>query len=160
MLEYASIAWPGLPAHLRDRLERFQRRVFKVILRLPVFEHSDHDALLLTVNQASLQSRRESLAALLAFPGSVFPTGRIFFAYTYARKARVYASPRRKATSKLAKSISVPFGAGKPLICHSERDIRERSHGFCRVASLEHACAIEAWASGNWQFQREIIFLH
>ena len=24
VLEYASIAWPGLPAHLRDRLERFQ----------------------------------------------------------------------------------------------------------------------------------------
>ena len=34
VLEYASIAWPGLPAHLRDRLERFQRQVFKVILRL------------------------------------------------------------------------------------------------------------------------------
>ena len=67
MLEYASIAWPGLPAHLRDRLERFQRRVFKVILRLPVFEHSDHDTLLLTVNQASLQSRREHRAALLGF---------------------------------------------------------------------------------------------
>ena len=54
VLEYASIAWPRLPAHLRDRLERFQRRVFNVILRLPVFEHSDHDTLLLTVNQASL----------------------------------------------------------------------------------------------------------
>ena len=51
--------------NLRDRLERFHRRVFKVILRLPVFEHSDHDTLLLTVNQASLQSRREYRAALL-----------------------------------------------------------------------------------------------
>ena len=67
VLEYASIAWPGLPAHLRDRLERFQRRVFKVILRLPVFEHSGHDTLLLTVNQASIQSRREYRAALLGF---------------------------------------------------------------------------------------------
>ena len=67
VLEYASIAWLGLPAHLRDRLEHFQRRVFKVILRLPVFEHSDHDTLLLTVNQTPLQSRREYRAALLGF---------------------------------------------------------------------------------------------
>ena len=67
VLKYAAIAWPGLPAHLRCRLERFQRRVFKVILRLLVFEHSDHDTLLLTVNQASLQSRRKYRAALLGF---------------------------------------------------------------------------------------------
>ena len=67
VLEYASIAWPGLPAHLRDRLKRFQRRVFKVILRLPVFEHSDHNTLLLTVNHASLQARRKYRGALLGF---------------------------------------------------------------------------------------------
>ena len=67
VLEYASIAWPGLPAHLRNRLERFQRRVFKGILHLPVFEHSDHDTLLLTVNQACPRSHREYRAALLGF---------------------------------------------------------------------------------------------
>ena len=37
VVEYGCVAWPKLPAHLRDRLERFQRRAFKVILRKPLF---------------------------------------------------------------------------------------------------------------------------
>ena len=35
VIEYASVAWPKLPAHLRDRLERFQRRALKIIIRKP-----------------------------------------------------------------------------------------------------------------------------
>ena len=64
VLEYASIAWPVLPAHLQDRLERFQRRVFKVVLSLPVFEHSDHDTLLLTVNQRSTKHLYNIIASI------------------------------------------------------------------------------------------------
>ena len=51
VVEYGCVAWPKLPAHLRDRLERFQRRAFKVILRKPLFEHCDHDAILLAIQQ-------------------------------------------------------------------------------------------------------------
>ena len=65
VVEYASIAWPKLSAHLRNRLERFQRRAFKVILRKPLFESSDHDEVLLTLQQPSLESRRQS--AILGF---------------------------------------------------------------------------------------------
>ena len=57
----------GIPAHLRDRLERFQRRAFKVILRKPLFEHCDHSAILLAIQQPSLESRRQYQAALLGF---------------------------------------------------------------------------------------------
>ena len=49
VIEYASVAWPKLPAHLRDRLERFQRRALKI--RKPIFQHCDHNDLLLTLNQ-------------------------------------------------------------------------------------------------------------
>ena len=45
VVEYGCVAWPKLPAYLRDRLERFQRRAFKVILRKPLFEHCAHDAM-------------------------------------------------------------------------------------------------------------------
>ena len=51
----------------QDRLERFQRRAFKVILRKPLFEHCDHDAILLAIQQPSLESRRQYQAALLGF---------------------------------------------------------------------------------------------
>ena len=34
LIEYASVAWPKLPAHLRDRLERFQRRALKITSKL------------------------------------------------------------------------------------------------------------------------------
>ena len=65
VIEYASVAWPKLPAHLRDRLERFQRRALKIIIRKPIFQHCDHNDLLLTLNQVSLQSRRHFLSALV-----------------------------------------------------------------------------------------------
>ena len=67
VIEYASVAWPKLPAHLRDRLERFQRRALKIIIRKPIFQHCDHNDLLLTLNQASLQSRRHFQSALVGF---------------------------------------------------------------------------------------------
>ena len=67
VIEYASVAWPKLPAHLRDRLERFQRRALKIIIRKPIFQHCDHNDLLLTLNQASLQSRRHYQSALVGF---------------------------------------------------------------------------------------------
>ena len=67
VVEYACIAWPKLSAHLRNRLERFQRRAFKVILRKPLFEPSDHDEVLLTLQQPSLESRRQYKSAILGF---------------------------------------------------------------------------------------------
>ena len=67
VIEYASIAWPKLPAHLRDRLERLQRRAIKTTLKLPLFEQSDHDHLLISTNLASLQSRRLYQSALVGF---------------------------------------------------------------------------------------------
>ena len=67
VVEYACIAWPKLSAHLRNRLERFQRRAFKVILRKPLFEPSDHGEVLLTLQQPSLESRRQYQSAILGF---------------------------------------------------------------------------------------------
>ena len=69
VVEYGCVAWPKPPARLRDRLERFQRRAFKVIPRKPLFEHCDHDhdAILLAIQQPSLESRRQYQAALLDF---------------------------------------------------------------------------------------------
>ena len=67
VVEYACIAWPKLSAHLSNPLERFQRRAFKVILRKPLFEPSDHDEVLLTLQQPSLESRRQYQSAILGF---------------------------------------------------------------------------------------------
>ena len=63
---YACIAWPKLSAHLRNRLERFQRRAFKVILRKHLFEPSDHDEVLPTshrLNLAASTSQRYSVSS-------------------------------------------------------------------------------------------------
>lgn len=65
-IEYADVCWSPLPSHLRDRLERFQRRAAKVILRRPLFAESDHDELLRTMQWSSLESRRNFHHALLA----------------------------------------------------------------------------------------------
>ena len=65
VVEYACIAWPKLSANLRYRLERFQRRSFKGILRKPMFEPSDHDGVLLTLQQRPLESRRQYQSAKL-----------------------------------------------------------------------------------------------
>ena len=63
----SGIAWHKLSAHLRNRLERFQRRAFKVILRKPLFEPSDHDEVLQTLQQPPLESRRQYQSAILGF---------------------------------------------------------------------------------------------
>lgn len=65
ILEYASVSWCSLSATLCDRLERFQRRVAKIILRRPLFEHSDHDELLRKIGWSSLSSRRQLKLAVL-----------------------------------------------------------------------------------------------
>lgn len=67
VLEYASVAWSNLPAHLRDRMERFQRRAAKIILRKPLFLPSDHDELLHLIDWASLASRRDLQHAILGY---------------------------------------------------------------------------------------------
>lgn len=64
-LEYASMAWASLPQHLIDRLERFQRRAARIILRRPLFEHGDHDELLNTLGWETLSSRRVLRQAVL-----------------------------------------------------------------------------------------------
>lgn len=65
ILEYSSVAWSNLPAHLLNRLERFQRRAAKIVLRKPVFMPSDHDLLLDEVGWETLSSRRELHLAIL-----------------------------------------------------------------------------------------------
>ena len=40
VVEYACIAWPKLSAHVRNRLERFHRRAFKLIVRKQLFKPS------------------------------------------------------------------------------------------------------------------------
>ena len=47
------------------RSERFQRRAAKIILRRPLFKHSDHDDLLNTLGWETLSSRRTYRQALL-----------------------------------------------------------------------------------------------
>lgn len=65
ILEYASISWCSLSATLSERLERFQRRVAKHILRRPMFESCDHDELLREIGWSSLSSRRQVKLAVL-----------------------------------------------------------------------------------------------
>ena len=66
-LEYASIAWCNLPGHLVDRLERLQRRAAKIILGLPLFRPSNHQALLQEIGWPTLHSRRRLQLAILAY---------------------------------------------------------------------------------------------
>ena len=49
ILEYACTAWGNLGTTQVDRLERFQRRAAKIILRRPLFAPSNHDELLATI---------------------------------------------------------------------------------------------------------------
>ena len=54
-------------AHQRNRLERLQQRAFKVILRKLLFASSDHDEVSPTLQQPSLESRRQYQSAVLGF---------------------------------------------------------------------------------------------
>lgn len=64
-IEYASCAWPVLPAHLTEKLERFQRKAGKIILRQPLYEHSNHRELLADLGWETLHSRRLVCSAVL-----------------------------------------------------------------------------------------------
>ena len=65
ILEYACTAWGNLGTTQVDRLERFQRRAAKIILRRPLFAPSNHDELLATIGWPSLASRRKYFQAVL-----------------------------------------------------------------------------------------------
>ena len=65
ILEYACTAWDNLGTTQVDRLERFQRRAAKIILRRPLFVPSNHDELLATIGWPSLASRRKYFQAAL-----------------------------------------------------------------------------------------------
>ena len=65
ILEYACTAWGNLGTTQVDRLERFQRRAAKIILRRPLFAPSNHDELLATIGWPSLASRRKYFRAVL-----------------------------------------------------------------------------------------------
>lgn len=67
VLEYACNAWSGLPISLMDRLERFQRRAAKLILRRSLYTHSNHSELLDSVGWETLSSRRRYRLAILGF---------------------------------------------------------------------------------------------
>ena len=45
ILEYADIVWSGLPEQQVDRLECFQLRLARIILRLPLYSHTSHSYL-------------------------------------------------------------------------------------------------------------------
>lgn len=93
VLEYADVCWSPLPAHLRDRMERFQRRAAKLILRKPLFEPFPHDELLSLLNWHSLETRRNVHQALLAHrmaTGKVPP-----HLSAYAFPSRTYTYPLR-----------------------------------------------------------------
>ena len=67
ILEYACTAWGNLGTTQVDRLERFQRRAAKIILRRPLFVPSNHDELLATIGWPSLASRRKYFQAVLGY---------------------------------------------------------------------------------------------
>ena len=67
LLGYASDAWPKLPPHLRGRMERLHRCALKKIIRKPDLSALWHHDLLLTLNQASLQSRKHYQSVLVGF---------------------------------------------------------------------------------------------
>lgn len=67
ILEYADIAWSGLPQCQADRLEHFQLRAARIILSKPLFSHTSHSHLLFLLNLPTLSSRRQYHLSILAF---------------------------------------------------------------------------------------------
>ena len=65
-LEYACIALSPLPTHTMDKLERFQRKVAKVCLRLPLYTPADHSHMLRRLSLSSLHCRRNIKHLLFA----------------------------------------------------------------------------------------------
>ena len=67
MIEYADVVWSYLPQSQVDRLERFQLKIARIILKLPLYSHVSHSRLLTFLNLPSLSSRRFYHLALLAY---------------------------------------------------------------------------------------------
>ena len=58
-LEYASVVYSSLSQKLSDQLERFQRRVARICLGMPLFNPTNHTALLHKLEWSTLSSRRQ-----------------------------------------------------------------------------------------------------
>ena len=67
MIEYADVVCSYLPQSQVDRLERFQLKTARIILRLPLYSHVSHSHLLTSLNLPSLSSRRSYHLAILAY---------------------------------------------------------------------------------------------
>ena len=65
ILEYACTAWGNLGTTQVDRLDCFQRRAAKIILRRPLFAPSNHDEPLATIGWPSRASRRKYFRAVV-----------------------------------------------------------------------------------------------
>ena len=83
-------------------------------------------------------------------PRSAFPTKHSLRIRTQVRHECTQVADEKRS-SKLAKSISVPFGADRPHICHSKRYTRAKSGVLShrKPCACMHVIAIEAWASGQ-----------
>ena len=72
IVEYASVVWCGIPQYLADKLEQFQRKAARAILRLPLYgDKTPHSALLGKLKWSTLTSRRRHQLALLGYRLSV-----------------------------------------------------------------------------------------
>ena len=81
---------------------------------------------------------------------SVFPTEHSLRTCTQVRHECTQVHDVKRS-SKLAKSV--PFGANKTLICHSQKRYESEVTDFVpSQAFCMHAIAIEAWISGYWRF--------
>ena len=65
-LEYASTVFSSLSVTISDRLERFQRKAARICLGLPLFQPTNHSALLHRVGWSTLSSRRRYVRLLFA----------------------------------------------------------------------------------------------
>ena len=68
VLEYGNVVLSDLPAYLIDKLERFQRKAARIVLRLPLFnDQTPHRELLSQLKWPSLASRRRHQLVLLGY---------------------------------------------------------------------------------------------
>ena len=74
VLEYGNVVLSDLPAYLFDKLERFQRKAARIVLRLPLFyDQTPHKKFLSQLKWPSSASRRIDQLALLGY--------RMFYGY-------------------------------------------------------------------------------
>jgi len=107
ILEYASTAWSGVPSAQMDRLERFQRRAAKIILRRNLFVHSNHSELLNAVGWETLSSRRRYRQAVLGFRLARRTAPSHLLAATFPEKAPSRRLRRSDLYSLLARSLTI-----------------------------------------------------